>query len=163
MTLTEEGKEVIFNDLQGNTQLINKEQLKEAWELYKNKLSPYKSVEEPKEQTFITENSAFNTKILELKEQSTFCAKYNRDSEEQEMVNNPEHYGGKDNPYEAIKVIEAWSCNFNIGNAIKYLSRAGKKDKDCSTQDLLKAIWYINREIENINKLIPKDNVKSDK
>lgn len=69
---------------------------------------------------------------------------------ENDMVNNPNHYGGKNNIYEAIKVIEAWNCNFNIGNAVKYLSRAGKKDN--IVQDLSKAIWYINREIENLNK-----------
>ena len=36
-----------------------------------------------------------------------------------EAVNNPSHYGGADNPYEAIKVIDAWDLNFNLGNTIK--------------------------------------------
>ena len=40
-----------------------------------------------------------------------------------DMVNHPDHYGGKDNPYEAIKVIEAWDLNFNTGNAVKYIAR----------------------------------------
>jgi hypothetical protein len=44
-----------------------------------------------------------------------------------DAVNHPSHYGGADNPYEAIKVIEAWSLGFCLGNAIKYISRAGKK------------------------------------
>lgn len=66
-------------------------------------------------------------------------------------VDHPAHYGGKDNPYEAIKVIEAWSLNFNLGNAIKYVSRAGKK-ADPTLQDLKKAVWYLNREIENLEK-----------
>ena len=43
---------------------------------------------------------------------------------ENDLVNHPNHYGGKDNPYEAIKVIENWKLNFNLGNAIKYLARA---------------------------------------
>lgn len=66
-----------------------------------------------------------------------------------EKVNHPIHYGGKDNPYEAIKVIEAWHLNFNLGNAVKYISRAGRKGD--YTEDLLKAIWYIEREIKNAN------------
>ena len=45
-------------------------------------------------------------------------------------VNHPKHYGGEDNPYEAIKVIEAWDANFNIGNVLKYISRCGKKDRE---------------------------------
>jgi len=36
-------------------------------------------------------------------------------------INHPQHYGGKDNPYEAIKVIEAWGLNYNLGNALKYI------------------------------------------
>ena len=38
-----------------------------------------------------------------------------------EMVNHPSHYGGADNPYEAIKVIEAWEADFNIGTTLRYL------------------------------------------
>ena len=64
-----------------------------------------------------------------------------------EQVNHPEHYGGENNPYEAIKVIEAWKLNFHLGNAVKYISRAGKKDN--LKQDLEKAIWYIKRYIES--------------
>jgi hypothetical protein len=64
-----------------------------------------------------------------------------------EKVNHPKHYGGEDNPYEAIKVIEAWNANFNIGNVLKYISRCGKKDREI--QELEKASWYLNREIEN--------------
>lgn len=43
------------------------------------------------------------------------------------QINNPSHYGGKDNPYEAIKVIDAHQLNFNLGNVVKYVLRAGKK------------------------------------
>lgn len=64
-------------------------------------------------------------------------------------INHPLHYGGSDNPYEAIKVIEAWGLGFNLGNAIKYISRAGKKNPDKTIEDLQKAIWYLNREIVN--------------
>ena len=67
-----------------------------------------------------------------------------------EMVNNPLHYGGVDNPYEAIKVIEAWDLDFHLGNTVKYISRAGKKGSDKELQDLKKALWYLERKINNI-------------
>ena len=67
-----------------------------------------------------------------------------------ENVNHPAHYGGADNPYEAIKVIEAWGLGFCLGNAVKYISRAGKKDPAKETEDLEKAVWYLQREIERL-------------
>lgn len=66
------------------------------------------------------------------------------------QVNHPKHYGGSENTYEAIKVIEAWGLGFCLGNVVKYISRAGKKDKTKLVQDLEKAIWYLNREVENL-------------
>ena len=68
------------------------------------------------------------------------------------MVNNPKHYGGADNPYEAIKVIEAWDLDFCLGNVVKYVARAGKKDEWKYLEDLEKAAWYLNRAIENKKK-----------
>jgi hypothetical protein len=64
-------------------------------------------------------------------------------------VNHPQHYGGADNPYEAIKVIEAWGLGFCLGNTVKYISRSGKKTPDTLT-DLKKASWYLDREIHNL-------------
>lgn len=64
-----------------------------------------------------------------------------------EPVNHPPHYGGESNVYEAIKVIEAWGLGFCLGNAVKYVSRAGKKGD--RLEDLRKARWYIDREIKN--------------
>ncbi len=66
-----------------------------------------------------------------------------------EAVEHPSHYGGEKNPYEAIKVIEAWDLNFSLGNVLKYMSRAGKKS-DNILEDLKKAAWYLNREIKRI-------------
>ncbi|MBK8123891.1 MAG: DUF3310 domain-containing protein [Dokdonella sp.] len=63
-------------------------------------------------------------------------------------VHHPAHYGGKDNPYEAIKVIEAWELGFLLGNTVKYISRAGKKED--RLQDLQKALWYLQREVNNL-------------
>lgn len=67
-------------------------------------------------------------------------------------VNHPAHYGGEDNPYEAIKVIEAWDLGFCLGNAVKYIARAGKKEPAKKIEDLQKAAWYINREIERLKR-----------
>jgi len=67
-----------------------------------------------------------------------------------EQVNHPKHYGGADNHYEAIKVIEAWDLGFCLGNTVKYISRAGKKETDKTVQDLEKAKWYLERDIEKL-------------
>lgn len=64
------------------------------------------------------------------------------------MVDHPLHYGGADNPYEAIKVIEAWELGFRLGNAVKYIARAGRKYS--TIEDLKKARWYLDREIEQL-------------
>ena len=66
-----------------------------------------------------------------------------------ERVNHPEHYGG-DHPYEAIKVIEAWELDFSLGNVVKYISRAGKKDPSNELEDLQKAQWYLQRRIDSL-------------
>ena len=62
-------------------------------------------------------------------------------------VDHPSHYR-KDTGFEAIDVIEAWGLGFNLGNAVKYISRNGKKDPDEYILDLEKARWYIDREIK---------------
>ena len=68
------------------------------------------------------------------------------------MVNHPEHYGGKENIYEVVKVCEAWGLDKDayIFNVVKYVARAGKKDTDKELQDLEKAKWYLERRIERI-------------
>jgi len=81
-------------------------------------------------------------------------------------VDHPAHYGGANNPYEAVKVIEAWKLGFNLGNTVKYICRAGKKAEDPSgrlghedqqklaqtklVEDLKKAQFYLVREIQNL-------------
>ena len=66
-----------------------------------------------------------------------------------DSVNHPSHYGGADNPYETIKVIEAWGLGFHLGNAVKYISRAGKKGD--ARKDIEKARWYINRVLHRFD------------
>lgn len=67
---------------------------------------------------------------------------------EVDKVDHPAHYGGEDNPYEAIKVIEAWKLGFNLGNSVKYISR--HEHKGTALEDLKKARWYLDREIQNL-------------
>lgn len=67
---------------------------------------------------------------------------------EAEGVDHPAHYGGRDNPYECIKVIEAWGLGFHLGNAVKYVNRAGRKRSSDELTDLKKARWYLDRWIQ---------------
>ena len=63
-------------------------------------------------------------------------------------VNHQSHYNyGK---IEVIDAIEDWGLNFHRGNAVKYIARAGKKNPEKEVEDLEKAVWYINREIERL-------------
>lgn len=65
----------------------------------------------------------------------------------EDMVNHPSHYTA----YKGLEVIQLTEqMNFNRGNAVKYIARAGLKNKATEIQDLEKAAWYINREIERI-------------
>ena len=67
-------------------------------------------------------------------------------------VNHPSHYGG-DNVYEVIRIIEHFKLGFNLGNVLKYVLRAGIKNKDKHIEDLEKAAWYLDREIKNLKAL----------
>jgi hypothetical protein len=71
-----------------------------------------------------------------------------------EMVNGPAHYGGVDNPYEVIKVCEAWGLDLDayLFNVVKYVARAGKKDDTKELEDLKKAAFYLDRKIKNLEK-----------
>lgn len=71
-----------------------------------------------------------------------------------EQVNHPQHYGGKENPYEVVKVAEAWGLDKDayLFNVLKYIGRSGKKDDNPPVQDLKKALWYLNRRIEVLEK-----------
>jgi len=66
-----------------------------------------------------------------------------------EAVNHPKHYGGKDNPLEVINIINHYKLNFELGNVLKYVLRADKKGN--RKQDLQKALWYLQHEINKDN------------
>lgn len=75
-------------------------------------------------------------------------------------VDHPAHY--HPGTYEAINVIEAWQLGFCLGNAVKYISRAGHKPSPSQTkeekyiEDLEKSIWYLRRDIERTKKSVCK-------
>lgn len=60
-----------------------------------------------------------------------------------DMVNSPKHYQA--NGIEVIDIIENFDLNFNLGNTVKYVLRAGKKGN--KKEDLEKAVWYLKREL----------------
>lgn len=63
-------------------------------------------------------------------------------------VNFPEHYTSDPSGIECIQITR--HRNFNIGNAIKYLWRAGLKNQTAEIEDLEKAVWYIQNEIDRL-------------
>jgi len=66
-----------------------------------------------------------------------------------DSVNHPAHYNARPSNVECVDIAEHY--NFNLGNAIKYIWRAGLKSNN-PTEDLRKAAWYLNREIERLSK-----------
>lgn len=76
---------------------------------------------------------------------------------EKDMVNHPTHYGnGPDDVYEVIKVCEAWCLDKDayLFNVVKYVARAGKKNKEKEIEDLKKANFYLTRKIQNLEKCV---------
>jgi thymidylate synthase len=66
-------------------------------------------------------------------------------------VNHPSHYTSHPSGVEAITITEHFP--FNIGNVFKYCWRAGLKDDNSDINDLKKALWYLNREINRRERL----------
>ena len=73
----------------------------------------------------------------------------------EEQVNHPSHYVKGIQP---IEVIESWDLNFSLGNAIKYILRSPYKGKQI--EDLEKARWYIDREINRLKDEMVKKNIE---
>lgn len=66
-------------------------------------------------------------------------------------VNRPAHY--TDGKIEVIDFIEDKKLGFSLGNAVKYIARAGKKDPNKEVEDLKKAKWYIERRISQLEEV----------
>jgi hypothetical protein len=75
-------------------------------------------------------------------------------SQEEDPVNKPEHY--QYSPIQPIDVIDAWELDFYLGSVIKYISRFKKKGKPL--EDLEKALWFLNKELEILRKKHEKTN-----
>ena len=81
-----------------------------------------------------------------------------------DAINHPEHYSL--GTVEPIDLIEALELNFNRGNIVKYVARAGRKKSEGKTllakelEDLKKASWYLQREISKCEKLLSKEDPK---
>ena len=98
-----------------------------------------------------SQNEFYNNQLKKIDQMLDICNKQIRENDNnknKEMINHPSHYNqGK---FEAIDVIEDWKLNFNLGNTVKYISRAGHKDD--IIQDLKKSLWYLQREIDRLEK-----------
>lgn len=66
-----------------------------------------------------------------------------------DSVNHPAHY--TDGKIEVIDFIEDKKLGFHLGNTVKYICRAGKKDPEKTIEDLQKAEWYLRREIQRLS------------
>ena len=91
-----------------------------------------------------------DSSIMENVSQPKHCQ---TDSSIMENVNQPKHYQSRSGQ-SVMDVIEDFDLqyNFYIANALKYLLRCGKKDNNPEKQEILKAIWYLNRYIEYMDK-----------
>ena len=69
-----------------------------------------------------------------------------------DKINHPAHYTYS--KIETIEAIEAWNLPYHLGNAVKYISRAGHKGN--AQEDIRKAIWYLQRYLEKHNE-VPND------
>jgi hypothetical protein len=77
-------------------------------------------------------------------------------------VNHPKHYNS--GRIEVIEAIEDWKLGYHLGNAVKYVARAGKKDPAKEIEDLQKASWYLQRKIETLKATAEaRDAIKPDK
>jgi hypothetical protein len=123
-----------------NKELIESVKFKFVSKVFLNKTN---SVEE--ENSLLDINELQNNWLIEDGQ----VISQNEENKPLEKVNHPNHYGGENNVYEAIKIIEAHDLNFVEGNVIKYLLRYKKKN---GYEDLEKALWYMVRLVENHKK-----------
>ena len=114
-------------------------------EVYTSK--KYKPSEKPKSNELLVKEQCELMDKIKKTINETNSLKENMKNKK-DMVNHPSHYNMGE--YEAIDVIEDWKLNFNLGNTVKYISRAGHKDD--MVQDLKKSLWYLEREIKRIEK-----------
>jgi len=71
-------------------------------------------------------------------------------TKKEDVVNHPKHYTFGN--HEVIDIIEDWGLSYHLGNSIKYIARAGKKNKDKEIEDIKKSIWYLERHLTLLEK-----------
>jgi hypothetical protein len=125
----------------------------EVWNKFKS-YTIYNDVLDTFEQSFKGCNEILSTDVINELQNNWLIEdgqviSQNEENKPLEKVNHPNHYGGENNVYEAIKIIEAHDLNFVEGNVIKYLLRYKKKN---GYEDLEKALWYMVRLVENHKK-----------
>lgn len=97
-----------------------------------------------------SQNEFYNNQLKKIDQMLDVCNKQireNDDNKNKEMINHPIHYN---QGIEAIDYIESHKLSFCLGNVVKYITRA--KHKGTELQDLKKASWYLQREIERLEK-----------
>ena len=114
----------------------------EIIEKYKKELMEATNIENSKDEMAVIDNILFRCWQMGWLDKLDAPV---REVKMNDQVNHPNHYA--DGKIEVIDFIEDKNLGFHLGNAIKYISRAGKKDKTKTVEDLEKAIWYINRYI----------------
>jgi hypothetical protein len=112
---------------------ISKNHTRNLAKSIKNTTAHFAAIEKQQDRSVFTPDNAVEPEFAETWETS-----YN-------PVNHPPHY--KTGGIETIDYIEAKDLNYRLGNVIKYVSRAGKKNSD-PIEDLEKAAWYLQREID---------------
>ena len=124
-------------------QTLAKDIAAEMKEEFKNFI--YKQPNTQHGDTFVTDTNKDNVEHAE--EKNCFIDKI--DQKGDDPVHHPAHYTA----YKGVEVIQLTEqMNFNRGNAVKYIARAGLKSKETEVQDLQKAAWYIKREIERLRR-----------
>ncbi len=82
---------------------------------------------------------------LASKPRTDYIDLYSLEANHGDPVSHPAHYQGKG--YEVLDIIDDFGLNFNLGNAIKYILRAGNKNPELKEEDLEKALFYLKREV----------------
>lgn len=89
--------------------------------------------------------------IAHYEDQCPFCFRgVGKFVAEEDPVNHPKHYTSHPSGVECIQITE--HLNFCLGNAVKYIWRAGEKDQEKEIEDLEKGAWYLSREIDRRKK-----------
>ena len=95
-------------------------------------------------------DSTFGMPAMEMLDELIGSYKIDSSGKLEDPVNHPSHY--TDGSIEVIDFIEDKKLGYHLGNSVKYICRAGKKDPTKTIEDLKKAIWYINRHIKTLEK-----------